>query len=119
MSKRYCVIKENERMRTLLTIIEAHYESDNIDSLQEVNLGHVLNNVANEDIRDVIQSAWRDLQISIGFEIRLLENNCKKSFINRLYNKSDDMSFMVNANEEFISQIHNDNSLVELKYINV
>ncbi|QLE78343.1 normocyte binding protein 2b [Francisella sp. Scap27] len=120
MSKKYCVIKESQRMRTLLTIIKAHYESDNKDSLQEVNLEHVLNNVVNEDIKGIIKNAWRDLQITIGFEIRLLENNCKKSLINRLYKKTEDMSFIVTStNDDFFSRIQDYSSQVELKLINI
>ena len=82
MSRKYCVIKENQMMRALLSIIKSHYISDNKASLQEVNLEHVLNNIDNLDIRTVVKNAWHDLQITIGSEIRLLENNCKKSFIN-------------------------------------
>ena len=124
MSRKYCVIKENQRMRTLLSIIKSHYISDNKDSLQEVNLEHVLNNIDNLDIRTIVKNAWHDLQITIGTEIRLLENNCKKSFINRLYKKSNDLNFMVtrvdnNANSVNDFAFETSNSQVEVKYINI
>lgn len=124
MSRKYCVIKENQRMRTLLSIIKSHYKSDNKDSLQEVNLGHVLNNIDNLDIRTIVKNAWHDLQITIGSEIRLLENNCKKSFINRLYKKSNDLNFMVtradnNLNSINDSVIETSNLQIEVKYINI
>ncbi len=120
MSRKYCVIKENQRMRTLLSIIRSHYHSDNKDSLQEVNLGHVLNNIDNSDIRTVVKNAWHDLQITIGSEIRLLENNCKKSFINRLYKKSNDLNFIVTrADNNSKHAIETFNSQVEVKYINI
>jgi len=124
MSRKYCVIKENQRIRTLLSIIKSHYISNNTDSLQEVNLEHVLNNIDNLDIRTVVKNAWHDLQITIGTEIRLLENNCKKSFINRLYQKSNDLNFMVtradnNTNSVNDSAFETSNSQVEVKYINI
>ena len=124
MSRKYCVIKENKRMRTLLSIIKSHYNSDNKDSLQEVNLGHVLNNIDNLDIRTIVKNAWHDLQITIGYEIRLLENNCKKSFINRLYKKSNDLNFMVTRADNNLNSINNSaietsNLQIEVKYINI
>lgn len=87
MSRRYCVIKENQKMRTLLSIIKSNYNSDNKDSLQEVNLEHVLNRIFDQDIKVLVKNAWKDLEIIAGQEIRLLENNSKKNFINRLYKK--------------------------------
>ena len=120
MSRKYCVIKENQRMRALLSIIKSHYNSDNKDSLQEVNLGHVLNNIDNSDIRTVVKNAWHDLQITICTEIRLLENNCKKSFINRLYKKTNDLNFMVTrADNNSDSIIETSNHQIEVKYINI
>lgn len=115
MSRKYCVIKENERMETLLSIVKSNYCSDNKDSLQEVNLEHVLNRIFNEDIKDIIRSSWKDLEMLIGQEIRLLENNCKKSFINRLYKKSKDMIFIVKINPQDDRTIINFNSTNSLK----
>lgn len=53
----------------------------------EVNLEHVLNRIFDQDIKVLVKNAWKDLEIIAGQEIRLLENNCKKNFINRLYKK--------------------------------
>lgn len=124
MSRKYCVIKENQRMRTLLSIIKSNYCSDNKDSLQEVNLEHVLNKIFNDDIKSLVKNAWKDLEILAGGrEIRLLENNCKKSFINRLYKKAKDMSFIIktpdqNKNSGF--SVSSKNSLeLEHKYIEI
>ncbi|MDE4942837.1 normocyte binding protein 2b, partial [Francisella tularensis subsp. holarctica] len=50
MSRRYCVIKENQKMRTLLSIIKSNNNTDNKDSLQEVNLEHVLNRIFDQEI---------------------------------------------------------------------
>ncbi|AIT08700.1 normocyte binding protein 2b [Candidatus Francisella endociliophora] len=124
MSRKYCVIKENQGMRTLLSIIKSNYYSDNKDSLQEVNLEHVLNRISNNDIKKLVKNAWKDLEtLAGGQEIRLLENNCKKSFINRLYKKSKDMSFIIKTqNQKEVSNfdISSKNSLeLEHKYIEI
>ncbi|MDE5002964.1 normocyte binding protein 2b, partial [Francisella tularensis subsp. holarctica] len=71
------------------------YNSDNKDSLQEVNLENVLNIILDQDIKVLVKNAWKDLEIIDGQEIRLLENNCKKNFINRIYKKTNDINFIV------------------------
>ncbi|OIN83398.1 normocyte binding protein 2b [Francisella sp. TX07-6608] len=123
MSRRYCVIKENQKMRTLLSIIKSNYNSDNKDSLQEVNLEHVLNKIFDKDIRILVKNAWKDLEIIAGQEIRLLENNSKKNFINRLYKKTKDMNFIIKAelnDETAVVNFNSKNNLkLEHKYINI
>ncbi|AVC44359.1 normocyte binding protein 2b [Francisella tularensis subsp. novicida] len=123
MSRRYCVIKENQKMRTLLSIIKSNYNSDNKDSLQEVNLEHVLNRIFDQDIKVLVKNAWKDLEIIAGQEIRLLENNCKKNFINRLYKKTKDMNFIIKAelnDETAVVNFNSKNNLkLEHKYINI
>ncbi|ABK89752.1 normocyte binding protein 2b [Francisella tularensis subsp. novicida] len=123
MSRRYCVIKENQKMRTLLSIIKSNYNSDNKDSLQEVNLEHVLNRIFDKDIKILVKNAWKDLEIIAGQEIRLLENNSKKNFINRLYKKTKDMNFIIKAelnDETAVVNFNSKNNLkLEHKYINI
>ncbi|AJI73159.1 conserved hypothetical protein [Francisella tularensis subsp. novicida GA99-3548] len=123
MSRRYCVIKENQKMRTLLSIIKSNYNSDNKDSLQEVNLEHVLNRIFDQDIKVLVKNAWKDLEIIAGQEIRLLENNSKKNFINRLYKKTKDMNFIIKAelnDETAVVNFNSKNNLkLEHKYINI
>ena len=123
--KQYNIVKENQKIRTLLSIIKSNYNSDNKNSLQEVNLSHVMNRIPNKDIKIVVKSAWQDLEMIVGQEIRLLENNCKKSFINRIYKKSKDMSFIIkrktnqSSNNLFDSIPKDSNIQVESKEINI
>ncbi|MFV9972606.1 MAG: normocyte binding protein 2b [Francisella endosymbiont of Hyalomma asiaticum] len=123
MYRRYCVIKENQKMRMLLSIIKLNYNSDNKDSLQEVNLEHVLNRIFNQNIRVLVRNAWKDLETIAGQEIRLLENNYEKNFINRLYKINKDWNFIVKTelnNEIAVINFNSTNNLkLEHKYINI
>ena len=89
------ILVENDDMRLLLSVIKSNYVSENNDSIIEVNMEHVTSRIENENIRQYISDCWKNLQMKIGHEITLLENNCKKSIINRLYKKSRDLSFVV------------------------
>jgi hypothetical protein len=92
MIKRYCVLQENENIRTLLSLIKLNYK---YDSLQEVDLVYVANRVEDTDIKIIIKNTWQDLESLIGHEIRLLVNNSKTSLINKLFKTPEDLCFIV------------------------
>lgn len=101
------ILVQNQEMRELLSLIKNHYISDNKNAIQEVNLDHVANRVTNDIIRDHIVNCWYNLQQKVGYEITLLENNYKKSIINRLYKKSRDLSFVIKTRPDDTSyEIH-------------
>ncbi|AIT10256.1 normocyte binding protein 2b [Candidatus Francisella endociliophora] len=97
MSNVYYTIKQNQGTRVLLSIIGSNYNSDNKNSIQEVNLEHVLNRIPNDDVKVLVKNAWKDLELIVGQEVRLLENNCKKSFINRFLKKTKNISFIIKS----------------------
>ena len=97
----------NDEMRYLLSVIKANYLSDNKDSLQEANKNYVANRIVDMNIRKYIIDCWDNLESKIGYEIALLENNCKKSIINRLYNKPSNFSFVIKTNKmSFSRELH-------------
>ncbi|WP_235261389.1 normocyte binding protein 2b [Candidatus Francisella endociliophora] len=97
LSNVYYTIKQNQGTRVLLSIIGSNYNSDNKNSIQEVNLEHVLNRIPNDDVKVLVKNAWKDLELIVGQEVRLLENNCKKSFINRFLKKTKNISFIIKS----------------------
>ncbi|WP_150467584.1 normocyte binding protein 2b [Francisella sp. SYW-9] len=123
---KYCVIKETQSMRNLLSIIKANYRSECGDTIvQEVNLEHVLNRIDNKDIRTLVKSGWHDIETILGYEMRLLEMNAKKSIFSKLNRKSKDMYFIakVRADEtstDIFKSIFNASNLkVELMEIKI
>lgn len=92
---RKSILVENEEMRSLLSVIKQNYVSNNKNAIQEVSLNHVVNNVYKQDIKDHITDCWYTLEAKVGQQITLLENNYKKSVINRLYKKSRDLNFVI------------------------
>lgn len=124
--RKYCVIKETEGLRVLLSIIKANYKSQLGDSLvQEVNLEHVLNRIHNNDIKVLVKSGWHDIEMMLGYEMRLLEINCKKGIMSKLNKKGVEMCFIAKVradetSEDIFRSIYKASSLkVELKEIKV
>ena len=95
MIKRYCVLQENEKTRTLLSLIKLNYKYDKNDSLQEVDLVYVVNRVEDTDIKIIIKNTWQDLETLVGYEIKLLVNNSKTSLINKLFKVQKDLCFIL------------------------
>lgn len=123
---KYCVIKETQSMRNLLSIIKANYRSECRDTIvQEVNLEHVLNRIDNKDIRVLVKSGWHDIETILGYEMRLLEINSKKGILSKLNRKNKDMCFIakVRADEtstDIFKSIFNASKLkVELREIKI
>lgn len=101
------ILVENQQMRHLLSIIKSHYISDNQNIIQEVNMTHVANRIADETVRNYVIDCWYDLQRKVGYDVTLLEDNSKKSIINRLYKKSSSLSFVVKTKPDHTSdEIH-------------
>jgi hypothetical protein len=100
MTNKYCVLQENEKIRTLLSLIKSKYKCDANDSLQEVNLEHVVKRVSDNDIRTIIKNTWHDLETFVGYEIRLLVNNSQTSLINKLFKANKDLCFILKIRHE-------------------
>ncbi len=100
MTNKYCVLQENEIIRTLLSLIKSKYKCDANDSLQEVNLEHVVKRVSDNDIRTIIKNTWRGLETFVGYEIRLLVNNSQTSLINKLFKAHMDLCFILKIRQE-------------------
>ena len=100
MIKRYCVLQENEKIRTLLSLIKLNYKYDKNDSLQEVDLVYVVNRIEDTDIKIIIKNTWQDLEILVGYEIRLLVNNSKTSLINKLFKVQKDLCFILKIRQD-------------------
>ncbi|MFT4693312.1 MAG: putative ribosome biogenesis GTPase RsgA [Francisella sp.] len=100
MIKRYCVLQENEKIRTLLLLIKLNYKYDKNDSLQEVDLVYVVNRVEDTDIKIIIKNTWQDLETLVGYEIRLLVNNSKTSLINKLFKVQKDLCFILKIRQD-------------------
>ena len=100
MTNKYCVLQENEIIRTLLSLIKSKYKCDANDSLQEVNLEHVVKRVSDNDIRTIIKNTWHDLETLVGYEIRLLVNNSQTSLINKLFKAHKVLCFILKIRHE-------------------
>jgi hypothetical protein len=100
MIKRYCVLQENETIRTLLSLIKLNYKYDKNDSLQEVDLVYVVNRVEDADIKIIIKNTWQDLETLVGYEIKLLVNNSKTSLINKLFKVQKDLCFILKIRQD-------------------
>ena len=100
MTNKYCVLQENEKIRTLLSLIKSKYKCDAHDSLQEVNLEHVVKRVSDNDIRTLIKNTWQDIETLVGYEIRLLINNSQASLINKLFKTHKDLCFILKIRHE-------------------
>ena len=92
---RKSILVENQEIKDLLSVIKQHYVSDNKNTIQEVSLNHVVNNVYKQDIKNYIRERWYALETKVGHHVTLLENNYKKSIINKLYKKSRDLNFVI------------------------
>ena len=103
--RRYCVIQENDKVKRLLSIIKIHYKAEYGDSLiQEVNLSHVVNKIYNQDIKKSVKDLWQDLELKLGYEIRLLEVNSKVSILHKFNKRSRDLCFIVKIRADITSE---------------
>lgn len=124
--RKYCIIQENNKVKRLLSIIKTHYKAEYGDSLiQEVNLSHVINKIYNEDIKNLVKDLWQDLELKLGYEIRLLEVNSKVSILYKFNRRSRDLCFIVKiradmTSEDIFDSIYNASDLkVKLRAINI
>ncbi|API87703.1 hypothetical protein [Francisella uliginis] len=103
--RKYCIIQENNKVKKLLSIIKTHYKAEYGDSLiQEVNLSHVINKIYNEDIKKLVKDLWQDLELKLGYEIRLLEVNSKVSILHKFNRRSRDLCFIVKIRADITSK---------------
>jgi hypothetical protein len=102
--RKYCVIKENESIRSLLSLVKSNYQSDISSLIQEVNIHHVANRIYNTNIKKIVKSLWHDLEIRIGHQIMLLENNSQKNLFKKLNKKNKDLSFIIKIRTGEISK---------------
>ena len=124
--RKYCIIQENNKVKRLLSIIKTHYKAEYGDSLiQEVNLSHVINKIYNENIKKLVKDLWQDLELKLGYEIRLLEVNSKVSILHKFNKRSRDLCFMVKiradiTSKDIINSIYNASDFkVKLRAINI
>ena len=77
--REYCVLKKNDELRKLQSLIKLYSECNNTDSLQELNIHHVLNNTASEDHKKLIKEYWYNIEQKLNYNIfalcNLLPNN--------------------------------------------
>jgi hypothetical protein len=98
------ILVENQQIRHLLSLIKSYYKSEcKEDTLREVNLIHIANNVSDTIIRNHIVECWDNLQTKVGHEITLLENNCDRSIINKLYRKTKSICFVIKTRPDHTS----------------
>jgi hypothetical protein len=103
--RKYCVIQENSKIETLLAVIKAHYKAEYGESLiQEVNLSHVINKIYNDNTKKLVKNLWQDLEVKLGYEIRLLEVNSKVSILHKFNRKSRDLCFIVKIRPDGTSE---------------
>ncbi|WP_150467316.1 normocyte binding protein 2b [Francisella sp. SYW-9] len=103
--RRYCVIQEDHKVKRLLSIIKTHYKAEYGDSLiQEVNLSHVINKIYNDNIKKSVKDLWQDLELKLGYEIRLLEVNSKVSILHKFNKRSRDLCFIVKIRADMTSE---------------
>lgn len=121
---KYCVIKETQRMRSLLSLIKANCKFDYEEELlQEFSLGYIISRVDNYDIKLLLKSGWDDIELILGYEMRLLQVNFKKGIMSMLNKNPKNMFFIakVRADEsskDIFDSIYRASSLkVELKDI--
>ncbi|OEZ33078.1 normocyte binding protein 2b [Francisella endosymbiont of Amblyomma maculatum] len=101
---RKSILVENQEIKDLLSVIKQHYVSDNKNTIQEVSLNHVVNNVYKQDIKNYIREWWYALETKVGHQVTLLENNYKKSIINKLYKKFRDLNFVIKTRPDDLSK---------------
>ncbi|APC92429.1 MULTISPECIES: hypothetical protein [Francisella] len=103
--RRYCIIQENNKIKRLLSIIKTHYKAEYGDSLvQEVNLSHVVNKIYNDDIKKLVKNLWQELELKLGYEIRLLEVNSKLSILHTFNIRARDLCFIVKIRPDITSE---------------
>ncbi|MFC4892254.1 normocyte binding protein 2b [Pseudofrancisella aestuarii] len=124
MSRKYCVLKDDNITKTLVDLINKSYKTENVNSIQEVNLGHVLNHIDNDDAKAVIKSLWCDLEILVGHPVMLLDNSSQKGIIGKLYKKTGDRNLILNLrtddSEAIFQSIYNASGIrVEIKDLSI
>ena len=72
--KEYCVLKKDGNLRKLQSLIKLYPECNNHDSLQELNLQHVLNRTTTEKSKNKIKDHWHNVEKKINYEIYALCN---------------------------------------------
>lgn len=77
--KEYCVLKKDDALRKLQSLIKLYSECNNHDSLQELNLQHVLNRATSEESKNKIKDHWHNVEKKINYEIYALCNLLSKS----------------------------------------
>ncbi|MED7819361.1 MULTISPECIES: normocyte binding protein 2b [unclassified Francisella] len=103
--RRYCIIQENDKINRLLSVIKTHYKAEYGDCLiQEVNLSHVINKIYKEDIKTLVKNLWQDLELKLGYEMRLLEVNSKVSILHKFNKKARDLCFIVKIRADITSE---------------
>jgi ribosomal protein L23 len=123
--RKYCVIKENESIRSLLSLIKSNYVSEKSSLIREVNIFHVTNRIYNADIKKLVKDLWHDLEIRVGHPIMLLENNNRKNIIERFNKKNKCMSFIIkvkadeSSNDIFDSIYNASKYKIELRELSI
>ena len=72
--REYCVLEKDDDLRRLEFFIELYLKSTDKDSLQEINLQHVVNSARSEEAKNEIKDHWSNVEKKIGYEIFALRN---------------------------------------------
>jgi hypothetical protein len=65
--REYCVLKKDDDLRQLEFFIKLYSKCDNKDSLQEINLQHIVNRAKSEEAKSEIKDHWCSIEQKIGF----------------------------------------------------
>ncbi|WP_150466544.1 hypothetical protein [Francisella sp. SYW-9] len=72
--KKYYTLKKNNELKKLQSLIKQHYKTNNKNSLQELNLRHILNNTRSDRAKSKMMDIWSSLQNKLSYEIYALYN---------------------------------------------
>jgi hypothetical protein len=73
--KEYCVLKKNNDLRQLEFFIKLYSKCNNKDSLQEINLQHVVNIAKSEAAKGEIKDHWQNIEQKVGYSVFALCNS--------------------------------------------
>jgi len=58
----------------ITSLIKTNYKSDNTESLQQLNLNNILNNMKTSKSKIAIKDLWQDIEDTVGYKIAVLHN---------------------------------------------
>ena len=102
MIKEYYILDNSPIIIELKRLISFNYNSDNVDSISEVNKNYILKNIDNNDYKELIKYIWELLEEKLKYPVILINNQSKPN-TNTTLDKS--YSLAVNLADSEICQI--------------